>query len=235
MSMKTRRKNKYLHRLTSAIAALMLSPFGCFAYDLPRDLPTFEVLCDLHKKVKKDEDEAMKRIATSYAEQTQVTKGAISFNDVRTTLDTKLNNIYSYVLLASNLSSTANSLYKLADEYQSFAANTYEYVTKKPFVAWYFVNANVAIEREIRHLVKLYGMFAASGTNLWRAAMDEKMVLLMNLKLSIEKARAILYRANVYCKIMVKGGWKPDYIWEILNSDVRKEIVEGIISRWERQ
>lgn len=26
--------------------------------------------------------------------------------------------------------------------------------------------------------------------------------------------------------------WKPDYIWEILNSNVKNEIAERVINKW---
>ena len=61
----------------------MLLPFKSLAFDFPKDLPTFEALMALHKAVKKDEDQALARIATSFGEQSLVTKGAEKFNDVR--------------------------------------------------------------------------------------------------------------------------------------------------------
>ena len=85
----------------------------CRAIDLPEDLPTIEALIDLHKDIKGAEDDAMRNIAISYGEQSAATKKTVSFNDVRTTLNTKLSNAYSYVLLAAALSGTANSLYTL--------------------------------------------------------------------------------------------------------------------------
>ena len=91
----------------------LLMSVPAFAFDFPKDLPTFEALMALHKAVKKDEDQALTRIATSFGEQSFVTKGATKFNDVRTTLDTKLNNAHSYVVLAGAISSTANALYLL--------------------------------------------------------------------------------------------------------------------------
>ena len=77
---------------------------------LPGDLPTIEALISLHKLIKHDEDRAMERVTTSFGEQSLVTKGAEKFNDLRTTLNTKLSNGYSYMLLASSLSTTAASL-----------------------------------------------------------------------------------------------------------------------------
>lgn len=212
----------------------MLLPLKSLAFDFPKDLPTFEVLMALHKAVKKDEDQALARIATSFGEQSLVTKGAEKFNDVRSTLDTKLNNAHSYVVLAAAISSTASSLYLLTKEYKDFTANTYKYVSKKPFVAWYYAEANVAIAREIKHAQKLYATVAASGINLMKASMDEKLNLVMTLKDSIENARRIIDNANLYCYLVTDCGWKPDYIWEILTSDVKDEIVSAVIGKWNK-
>lgn len=216
------------------ILIAMLLPFKSLAFDFPKDLPTFEALMALHKAVKKDEDQALARIATSFGEQSLVTKGAEKFNDVRSTLDTRLNNAYSYVVLAAAISSTASSLYLLTKEYKDFTANTYKYVSKKPFVAWYYAEANVAIAREIKHAQKLYATVAASGINLMKASMDEKLNLVMSLKDTIENARRIIDNANLYCYLVTDCGWKPDYIWEILTSDVKDVIVSAVIDRWNK-
>lgn len=216
------------------ILITMLLPFKSLAFDFPKDLPTFEALMALHKAVKKDEDQALARIATSFGEQSLVTKGAEKFNDVRSTLDTRLNNAYSYIVLAAAISSTASSLYLLTKEYKDFTANTYKYVSKKPFVAWYYAEANVAIAREIKHAQKLYATVAASGINLMKASMDEKLNLVMSLKDTIENARRIIDNANLYCYLVTDCGWKPDYIWEILTSDVKDEIVSAVIGRWNK-
>ena len=221
-------------KIIIATLAAALLPFKSLAFDFPKDLPTFEALMALHKAVKKDEDQALARIATSFGEQSLVTKGAEKFNDVRSTLDTKLNNAHSYVVLAAAISSTASSLYLLTKEYKDFTANTYRYVSKKPFVAWYYTEANVAIAREIRHAQKLYVTVAASGINLMKASMDEKLNLVMTLKDSIENARRIIDNANLYCYLVTDCGWKPDYIWEILTSDVKDEIVSAVIGRWNK-
>jgi hypothetical protein len=121
----------------------------CHAIDIPEDLPTIEALISLHKNMKSAEDDAMKNIAVSYGEQSAVTKKAINFNDVRTTLNSKLNNAYSYVLLAAALSGTANSLYKLIKEYANFTSSMTSTVTRKPMVGWYYTEAVYACSREI--------------------------------------------------------------------------------------
>lgn len=204
-------------------------------FALPKDLPTAEALMDLHKTIKKDEDAALTRIATSFGEQSIVTKGAIKFNEVRSTLDSKLNNAYSYLVLASAISGTSISLYKLINEYSDFTTHTFRNVQKKPFVAWYYADANVAIAREVNHIRKLYLSMAASGINLMKASMDEKLDLIFTLKNSIEKVRSLVYKANLYCFLVADCNWKPDYIWEIKNSNIRDEIATQIANKWNKK
>ena len=220
-------------KIIPAVMAVTL-PFSASAFDFPRDLPTFEALMALHKCVKKDEDQALTRVASSFGEQSVVTKGAKKFNDVRTTLDSKLNNAYSYVVLAGAISSTASSLYLLAKEYNDFTVNPFKHVKAKPFVAWYYTDANVAISREIKHCYNLYAAVAASGINLMKASMDEKLDLVLTLKRSIDNARYIIDNANLYCYLVTECGWKPDYIWEILTSKVKDEIVKIVINKWNK-
>ena len=212
----------------------ILIPGSAQAFDFPKDLPTIEALMALHKCIKKDEDQAMQRVATSFGEQSLITKGAQKFNEVRTTLDTKLNNAHSYLVLAGAVSSTANSLYMLVREYGDFTGTTFKNVQKKPFVAWYYADANLAISREVKHCYKLYASVAATGINLMKASMDEKLNLVMTLKRSIDNARYIIDNANLYCFLITDCGWKPDYIWEILNSDVKDGIAKIVIDKWNK-
>ena len=201
--------------IISAGIIMLLLPVKASAFIIPKDLPTIEALIALHKAIKKDEDKALTRVATSYGEQSLIEKGA-----------------YSYLVLAGAISSTANSLYQLVTEYKDFTGNTFSHVSKKPFVAWYYADANVAISREIQHCYRLYASVAASGINLMKASMDEKLNLVMTLKASIDRARYIIDNANLYCFLVTDCGWKPDYIWEILNSNVKNEIAERVINKW---
>ena len=87
-------------------------------------------------------------------------------------------------------------------------------------------------KRQIQHCYRLYATVAASGINLMKASMDEKLNLVMTLKASIDRARYIIDNANLYCFLVTDCGWKPDYIWEILNSNVKNEIAERVINKW---
>lgn len=220
------------------ILALIISISGkCYAVDwsvVPNDLPTIETLISLHKCLKKDEDKALERITTSHAEHVNINDVTKKFNDVRTTLDTKMNNVYSYIILATAIAGTATDLYEMIKEYKDFTVNTFKYVQKKPFIAWYYTNANLSIAREVKHCKDIYLAMAESGMNLLRSTMKEKFQLIYTLKAEIVKIRYIIYKANSYCELMILGGWKPMYIWEILNSDVVDQIARGVINRWDK-
>ena len=58
--------------------------------------------------------------------------------------------------------------------------------------------------------------------------------LVMTLKATIDKARYIVDNANLYCFLITDCGWKPDYIWEILNSNVKDEIANRVINQWNK-
>ena len=210
---------------------------GCgfaHAIEFPKDLPTIEALIDLHKMIKGQEDQAMERVAVSLGEQSMVTKGSQKFNDARTTLDSKLSNGYSYVLLAASLGYTANSMYKLIQEYSEFAQLSAQYSTKKPMVAWYFTEANLACAREIKNIKALYTTMAASGVNVMKASMDEKLNLVNSIKTSIDVMRGIIDSAYCWASIVAVGGFHYDYIWDILNSEVTDEIATGLINQWNK-
>ena len=198
----------------------------------PRDPATIEALISLHKLIKGEEDKALAKVTTSFGEQSIITKGATKFNNVRTTLDSKLNNGYSYVILAGALGSTANSMYRLIQEYSQFTRSTFQYTFKKPMVAWYYTEANMACAREIKNIKALYASLAASGINVMKASMDEKLHIIMELKNSIETMRGIIDSANVWCSLITVGGFRYDYIWDILNSEVTDKIAEGVINKW---
>ena len=213
---------------------MILCPVKTFAIDPapPKDVPTIEALISLHKRMKKAEDKALTQAAAYTAEQSLTTKITKKAVDIKSILDRKISDAHSYIIFASSMTTTVLHLSRLIEQYKNFTTKTAGIVTKKPFVAWYYADANLAIAREIKHAQKLYATVAASGINLMKASMDEKMNLVMSLKDTIENARRIIDNANLWCYLMTNCGWKPDYIWEILTSDVKDEIVGAVINKW---
>lgn len=223
-----------MRRIILIMMAFFLIQGKALAIEWPQDFPTIEALISLHKMIKGEEDAARDKIAVSFGEQSLVTKGANKFNDARTTLDSKLSNGYSYVLLAASLSYTASSMYKLIQEYSEFAQLSVQYSTKKPMVAWYFAEANLACSREIKNIKALYLTMTASGLNVMKASMDEKLNLVNSVKTSIDTMRGIIDSAYCWASIVAVGGFHYDYIWDILNSEVTDEIATGLINQWNK-
>lgn len=50
----------------------------------------------------------------------------------------------------------------------------------------------MAVAREIKHCYTLYASVAASGINVMKASMDEKLNLVFTLKNSVDRARYII-------------------------------------------
>ena len=223
-----------MRRIILIMMAFFLIQGKALAIEWPQDFPTIEALISLHEMIKGEEDAARDKIAVSFGEQSLVTKGANKFNDARTTLDSKLSNGYSYVLLAASLSYTASSMYKLIQEYSEFAQLSVQYSTKKPMVAWYFAEANHACSREIKNIKALYLTMTASGLNVMKASMDEKLNLVNSIKTSIDTMRGIIDSAYCWASIVAVGGFHYDYIWDILNSEVTDEIATGLINQWNK-
>lgn len=223
-----------MRRIFLIMMAVLLIQGKALAIEWPQDFPTIEALISLHKMIKGEEDAARDKIAVSFGEQSLVTKGANKFNDARTTLDSKLSNGYSYVLLAASLSYTASSMYKLIQEYSEFAQLSVQYSTKKPMVAWYFAEASLACSREIKNIKALYLTMTASGLNVMKASMDEKLNLVNSIKTSIDTMRGIIDSAYCWASIVAVGGFHYDYIWDILNSEVTDEIATGLINQWNK-
>lgn len=115
-------------------------------------------------------------------------------------------------MLAGAIFSTANSLYQLARDYKNFAFSAFSHVSKEPFVAWYHADVNIAISRKAKHCYKLYASVTASGTNLMKVSMDEKLNLVVTLKTIIDKAGHIIGNTNLYYSPITGCGWKSDYI-----------------------
>lgn len=221
-----------------SIILVFTATLGAYAGNvipIPRDMPTIEALIDLHKMVRKEEAAASARLLSSEAEQNLITKGADKARQVREYLETRSANAYSYVIFASSLSSASLSLYKLIDDYSEFTRRTAASVADNPGVAWYFANAQVSINREIKHIKRLLIKMTSQGFNLIKATMDERLNMVFTIQSGIEAIRGIIHNAALYCSLVSGGYWQPDYLKEIMNSDILRDIAYGIISKWKRQ
>lgn len=201
---------------------------------LPHDPATIEALISLHKQIKKAEDKALKKVALSYGTQTEVTSNTNKFHETRTALNSKLNNAYSYVVLAGAIGSTSNSLYKLIDEYIDLTEAASKTIFKKPMCTWYYTEATLALAKEVKDLKSLIATMTASGLNVMRSSMDDKLDLIFHIKSKIDSMRSLVSRTYWWCSVAATGGFKVYYIGDILNSKVTDGIAKGIINSWNK-
>ena len=107
----------------------------------PDDLPTISALISLHKAMAKAEEASVKQVGVSYGEQQLATNNASKFNELRTTLNTKLNNAHQWVILAAAISKTTLDVGNTTNEYIQFVGLTRKNLFRKPQIAWYFAEA----------------------------------------------------------------------------------------------
>lgn len=221
------------------ILLILLFIVGSFTYshagiEFPADMPTILALINLHKKMAKAEDASVNQVNTSYIEQQLVTDNATKFNDVRTTLNTKLNNAHQWIVLAAAMSKTTLDVGSTVKEYIQFTKLMGKNLLRKPQVAWYFAEANYNVSKRVSLLKKSVALLVASETNILKASMDERMEIIFNIQEQVAIIRGIINQALFWSRCVAIGGFKYDYIWDILNSEVYTGIANDIINSWNK-
>lgn len=200
----------------------------------PDDLPTISALIELHKKMAKAEDVAVNQVESGYVEQQLSTKNSSKFNDVRTTLNTKLNNAHQWIILAAAISKTTLDVGNATKEYVQFTQLTAKNILRKPQIAWYFAEANYNVSQRVSLLKKSIALLVASETNILKASLDERIDMVYNIQEQVAMIRGIISQALFWSRCVSIGGFKYDYIWDILNSDVYDSIANDLINSWNK-
>ena len=78
----------------------------------------------------------------------------------------------------------------------------------------------------------MFATLSATGVNIMRATMEEKLEIVLELKTRIDVMRGIIDSATLWCSAVAIGGFGHDYIWDILNSEVLDQIAEKVINKW---
>ena len=180
----------------------------------------------------KAEDVAVKQVGTSYGEQQIATNHSSKFNDVRTTLNTKLNNANQWIFLAAAVSKTTLDIGNTTKEYIQFVELTGKNIFRKPQIAWYFAEANYNVSKRVSLLKKSVAMLVASETNILKASLSERIQMICEIQDQIAVIRGIISQALFWSRCVDIGGFKYDYIWDILNSDALEGITNDIIGKW---
>lgn len=198
----------------------------------PDDLPTISVLIELHKKIAKAEDVAVKQVESGYVEQQLSTKNSSKFNDIRTTLNTKLNNAHQWIILAAAISKTTLDVGNATKEYAQFTQLMAKNILRKPQIAWYFAEANYNVSQRVSLLKKSVALLMASESNILKASLNERIDMVYNIQEQVAMIRGIISQALFWSRCVSIGGFKYDYIWDILNGDVYDSIANDLINSW---
>lgn len=201
---------------------------------VPDDLPTISALISLHKAMAKAEEVSVKQVGVSYGEQQIATNNASKFNELRTTLNTKLNNAHQWVILAAATSKTTLDVGNATKEYIQFVDLTRKNLFRKPQIAWYFAEANYNVSKRVSLLKKSVALMVASETNILKASLSERINMIYDIQDQVAVIRGIISQTLFWSRCVSLGGFKYDYIWDILNSDVYEGIANDLIGKWKQ-
>lgn len=210
----------------------MMFPSKGVAGILPHDMPTIEALIDQHKQNMRAEDESNRQLAANASIKAMVKDVSKKYDEVKTILDKKSNDALAYLALATEMSRCVTNTVRLTREYQEFTSFAARHATSKPMVAWYTLEANNKVYKELKSIRKMYLAVAATSTNIFRATNKERMNIIWTLDQSIMRMRDVIQQAYMWCDLLVGGYVHEDHIWEILNSSVLEDIGKTVINEW---
>ena len=210
----------------------MAFPYTGLAGILPHDLPTIEALIDQHKECMSAEDASNKQLAANASIKAMVKDVAKKYDEVKSTLDKKSGDALAYLSLAAEMSRCVTNTVRLTKEYSEFTRFAAEHAGSKPMVAWYTLEANNKVYKELKNIRKMYLAVAATETKFFRATNKERMNIIWTLNQSIVNMRDVIQQAYMWCDLLVGGYVHEDHIWEILNSTVLEDIGKTVINEW---
>ena len=207
-------------------------PYTGWAGILPHDMATIEALIDQHKRCMSAEDQSNQQLAANATIKAMVKDVAKKYDDVKSTLDKKSGDALAYLSLAAEMSRCVTNTVKLTKEYSEFTQFDTNQVGSDPMIAWYTLEANNNVYKELKNIRKMYLAVAATGTNFFRATNKERMNIIWTLNQSIVNMRDVIQQAYMWCDLLVGGYVHEDHIWEILNSSVLEDIGKTVINEW---
>ena len=210
----------------------MAFPYTGLAGILPHDLPTIEALIDQHKECMSAEDASNKQLAANATIKAMVKDVAKKYDEVKSTLDKKSGDALAYLSLAAEMSRCVTNTVRLTKEYSEFTRFAAEHAGSKPMVAWYTLEANNKVYKELKNIRKMYLAVAATETKFFRATNKERMNIIWTLNQSIMNMRDVIQQAYTWCDLLVGGYVRESHIWEIIDMSVLEEIGKSVIKEW---
>lgn len=216
----------------TSIMVGMACPYIGQAGILPHDMATIEALIEQHKRCMSAEDQSNEQLAANATIKAMVKDVAKKYDDVKSTLDKKSGDALAYLSLAAEMSRCVTNTVKLTKEYSEFTEFAANHVGSNPMIAWYSLEANNKVYKELKNIRKMYLAVAATETNFFRATNKERMNIIWKLNQSITNMRDVIQQAYMWCDLLVGGYVHEDHIWEILNSSVLEDIGKTVINGW---
>ena len=217
------------------ILGITVLPLDSLAIDfsMPKDLPTLEALIALHKEMKKNEDSALTQVTTVTAEQEVTTNFSSKYSEVKQIINTKMNDVNSYLILAATITNTTTQLSNLIKEYENFMEVCTPIIKEKPTVSVRYAGTQKQLADETKRLTKSIMAFSATGVNILKASMKEKYKLIYLIDDSISRMRNVLSKNRNY--ILYTSGrnlWTADFR-DIITDPMLKDTSEKLIRQWD--
>ena len=199
---------------------------------IPNDATTLEALIDLHKTMATYEEDSKKQEVKSSGANVWHTQVAKKWHDVRDTINSKLDIANQWVGIAAAASRTSLDILDLIKDYTEFTKFATKEVGHKPFVSWYYIDANYNIYKRLKFVKKSLATVVSSETNILKASMADHSKMIWNVDREVSELRKIINNAMFWMRCYVYDYVKIDYIWEILNSNVVDGIAENVVDQW---
>ena len=143
-------------------------------------------------------------------------------------------NAHQWVILAAAISKTTLDMGNATKEYIQFVDLTRKNLFRKPQIAWYFAEANYNVSKRMSLLKKSLALMVVSETNILKASLSERIDMIYDIQDQIAVIRGIISQALFWSRCVDIGGFKYDYVWDILNSDVYEGIANDLLGKWKQ-
>lgn len=210
---------------------LGIFPVGAIDISIPKDGPTLEALIELHKQMKKNEDNALAQVTDITASQMVTTDFSQKLSNVKQTLNNKMSDANSYLVLASTIMNVTSKLESLAEEYANYVKNIGPIVVKKPYCAENYSQTQIRMAKEVKRLTGAVVSYTAAGMNLLKASNDERFNLLSLIDSSISNMRSMISSSASYIRYSTIYNFNTSLFDE---TDIRKSIADELIKEWSK-
>lgn len=214
------------------IVCIIIPSVKAIDFSYPRDLPTLELLIELHKRMKKAEQQSNEQLMAITGEHVLSTDKAKTISDIKTTIDKKLYDVNSYFVLAAAISNTTLRLLDLTESYSDFITETGPIVAKKPYTSYYYGQVQKKLYDTTVKLTKNLGTFSLANMISLRASMDERLKLLYFIDTALIEMQYLIQKANNYIRYTNQESVIIKSVNDMFDKNFNNELVESLKTKW---